>query len=222
MESRSVCPLSQIEPCINRGESWVRFINQKGLSDIVEIGVWKGEFAALLLSECKSINRYFMVDPWAHLSDWNKPFNISNSEFELVREEAMLNTSFAKDKVVELRNTTQQASKFLEDDSLDFAYIDGDHTLRGITLDLNVIYPKVKQGGYIGGDDLCTTPWQHNRDFEPTLVFPYVVFFAESMGVPVFALGQDQFLIIKDSTLGFRFTDLTGNYGCLELRSTLK
>lgn len=32
------------------------------------------------------------------------------------------------------------------DGSLDFAYIDGDHTLRGITLDLLKTYSKVKEG----------------------------------------------------------------------------
>lgn len=100
----------------------------------------------------------------------------------------------------------------IPDGSLDFAYIDGDHTLRGITLDLSLILPKIKEGGFIGGDDFTCTPWQHSTDYEPTLVFPFAVFFAEANKYPIAALGRNQYLIHKDTTGGFRFIDPLSNY----------
>ena len=110
----------------------------------------------------------------------------------------------------------------LADDALDFAYIDGDHTLRGIALDLMSVYPKVKEGGVIAGDDFTVTPWQHKAEFEPTLIFPYAVIFAEAMNVPIFALGSNQFAIVKRSVVGFKFVDLTnGHYSDLSLNSLL-
>jgi hypothetical protein len=102
---------------------------------------------------------------------------------------------------------------------LDFAYIDGDHTLRGITIDLIRVYPKVRLNGWIGGDDFSRTVWQHHTRFEPTLVFPFALYFAEAVGARIYALPSSQFLIQKANRHPFAFVDLTGCYGDTSLRS---
>jgi hypothetical protein len=48
-----------------------------------------------------------------------------------------------------LRGRTRELINQIPDDSLDFAYIDGDHTLRGITIDLVRLLPKMREGGVI-------------------------------------------------------------------------
>jgi len=106
----------------------------------------------------------------------------------------------------------------IPDQSLDFAYIDGDHTLRGITLDLIQLLPKIKDGGLIGGDDFVNKPWQHGSAYEPTLVCPFAVYFAEAMRLPFVALPHKQFLIQKAADASFSFVDLTGTYSDLSLK----
>ena len=49
--------------------------------------------------------------------------------------------------------TSEQASNLFADNSLDFVYIDGNHKYEYVLQDLNLWYPKVKQGGYLMGDD---------------------------------------------------------------------
>jgi hypothetical protein len=105
----------------------------------------------------------------------------------------------------------------IPDGSLDFAYIDGDHTLRGITIDLIRLLPKVKEGGIIGGDDFVNTPWQHDTRFEPTLVCPFAVYFAEAVSLPIMAMPHKQFMIRKSREASFSFVDLTGAYSDLSL-----
>lgn len=39
------------------------------------------------------------------------------------------------------------------DESVDFVYIDGDHSEQGIIKDLNAWYPKIKSTGWLGGHD---------------------------------------------------------------------
>lgn len=102
---------------------------------------------------------------------------------------------------------------------LDFAYIDGDHTLKGIAIDLVRVFPKVKVGGYIGGDDFTPTMWQHKTQFEPTLVFPFAVYFAEAVGATIYALPHSQFCLHKSGQSNFNFVDLMGQYKDLGLRS---
>jgi len=45
---------------------------------MVEIGVYQGEFGRTVLATCENIRRYYMLDPWRHLEDWNKPANVDN------------------------------------------------------------------------------------------------------------------------------------------------
>jgi len=156
-----------------------------------------------------------MIDPWAHLPDWNKPFNVDDQTFEEVSAEALLKTDFAARLRIVLRGRTSVVIDEIPDQSLDFAYIDGDHTLRGITLDLIQVLPKIKDGGLIGGDDFINKPWQHRAAYEPTLVCPFAVYFAEAMRLPFVALPHKQFLIQKAADTAFSFVDLAGTYSDL-------
>lgn len=163
-----------------------------------------------------------MVDPWRHLEDWDKPSNKSD-ERHTIRYEEMLNcTDFAKDKRVILRGTTAEVIDEIEDESIDFMYIDGDHTLRGITIDLQLLWPKLKVGGWIGCDDFCSDIWQHSLEYEPTFIFPYVEYFAEATGSSLFGLPYNQCLFQKNpkgST--YHMHDFVGAYSDATVRNQL-
>jgi len=185
---------------------------------MVEIGVYRGDFAAALLERCAGITKYYMIDPWKHLDNWNKPANQDDTIFEGFFEETKTKTDFAAPRRVILRGKTSDVVDEITDGELDFAYIDGDHTLRGITIDLMRIYPKVKSGGFIGGDDFTTSVWEHKTSFEPTLVFPYAVYFAEAVGATIYSLPYSQFCLQKMETAEFSFVDLARKYGHVGLQ----
>jgi len=201
----------------SRLELWPQILSRANVRSMAEVGVWKGEFAESILGKCDFLSRYYLIDPWAHLPDWNKPFNVDSAKFDDIYAEAMHRTAFAAGKTVVLRGQTKDVVDQIPDDSLDLAYIDGDHTLRGITIDLITLCPKIREGGFIGGDDFVNTPWQHDARFEPTLVCPFCVYFAEAMRWPIIALPHCQFLMQKTSGSRFSFTDLTGRYADLSL-----
>jgi hypothetical protein len=184
---------------------------------MLEVGVWKGDYAKEILEQCEFIKKYYMIDPWANLPDWNKPFNVSPEVFDEVYEEAMRRTDFASSKRVVLRGRTKEVIAAIPDNSLDFAYIDGDHTLRGITIDLIKVLPKVREGGLIGGDDFIDAPWQHDLRYEPTLVCPFSIYFAEAMDLPIVALPFNQYVLQKRSDSSFAFIDTTGKYSDISL-----
>ncbi len=205
----------------SRLDLWRSFIVAAQVHVVAEIGVYRGRFAASLLEVCPGIDRYYMIDPWRHLDDWNKPANKDDDAFQRFYAEALEKTAPWSARRVVLRGTTTEVIDQVPEGALDFAYIDGDHTLRGITIDLLTVYSKVRVGGWIGGDDFARSIWQHDESYEPTLVFPYAVHFAEAMGVRIYALPHRQFLIHKRSDLGFAFVDLTGKYGSVDIKSQL-
>src|SRR5262245_16465861 len=201
----------------SRIDLWNEILRAANVQAMLEVGVWKGEYAQQILEQCAFIKQYYMIDPWANLPDWNKPFNVSTKVFDEIYEEAMKRTEFASTKRIVLRGTTKGVIDNIPDNSLDLAYIDGDHTLRGITIDLNKVIPKIREGGLIGGDDFTTTPWQHGVRYEPTLVCPFAVYFSEAMDLPIAALPFNQFLIQKRSNASFSFIDATGVYTDISL-----
>ena len=212
-----------VKQCIEKSDSrfdlWIRLTQSVNVKKMAEVGVYRGDFAFKILQGCDSIEKYYMIDPWRHLDDWNKPANKSDHKFEKFLSETKEKTNFASEKRVVLRGKTTEVIESLPDNELDFAYIDGDHTLKGITIDLICLFSKIRVGGWIGGDDFSKTVWQHSPNFEPTLVFPFAVYFAEAVGANIYALPYSQFLIEKSEKKSFSFVDLTGDYNDVGLKS---
>lgn len=180
---------------MDRCAFWADFINANEVRSVTEIGVWRGEFAEQLLSRCPSIDRYYLVDPWRQLPDWNKPFNKDDAIFEEVLAEARRRLAPYSDKCVFLRGRTTE----VELPEVDFTYVDGDHTLRGISIDLIRAWPKTK---WLGGDDYGPI-WQHGDNFEPSMVNPFAAHFAEAVGASFKTFGA-QYLISRDSCFDYR------------------
>ena len=209
--------------CISRSQTrmefWSAFIQSAGVERMAEIGVYRGDFAAFVLQHCNSVKRYYMVDPWRHLSDWNKPANREDSVLNQFLQETTAKTNFAATRRVILRGKTTEVIDQIADGKLDFAYIDADHTLKGIAIDLIRVYPKLRVGGFLGGDDFTKSVWEHKTTFEPTLVFPFAVYFAEAVGAAIYALPYSQFCLQKTTCGQFAFVDLTGQYADVSLQS---
>ena len=144
-----------------RLDLWASFVKTADVRRVAEIGVYGGKLSERLLNDCPGIESYYMVDPWRHLDEWNKPANRDDTAFEEIYAKAMSRTEAHAAKRVVLRGTVREVIDDLPDEGLDFAYLDGDHTLRGITIDLVSVFPKVRPGGWIGGDDFRPSIWQH-------------------------------------------------------------
>ncbi|CAN5442467.1 hypothetical protein BH10ACT10_BH10ACT10_19950 [soil metagenome] len=196
----------------DRLELWASFLTAFDVASMAEVGVYRGDFAARMLGEAPAIERYYMIDPWRHLDDWNKPANQPDDIFEQFHDETMAKTEAQAHKRVVLRGRTTEVVDQIPDADLELVYIDGDHTLRGITIDLARLFPKVKEGGFVAGDDFCRNIFQHKAGFEPTLVFPYAVYFAEAVGARIYALPHKQFVMQKVPTGEHAFVDLAGRY----------
>lgn len=207
-----------VDKSISRFDIWIRFLKSVNVKQMAELGVYRGFFAERILKGCDSIEKYYMIDPWRHLEKWNKPENKDDDSFDLFLAETKSKTDFAAEKRIIMRGKTTEVIEQIPDGELDFAYIDGDHTLKGISIDLIRIFPKIKNGGWIGGDDFVRTVWQHTSKFEPTLVFPFAVYFAEAVNARIYALPFDQFLMEKCDSAPFAYKDLTGYYGNTSLR----
>jgi hypothetical protein len=81
----------------------------------------------------------------------------SSQQWERIYQAARKSTAFASERVEILRMDSVEAANRVADRSLDFVFIDGDHSHEGCKRDIEAWAAKVKAGGWIGGHD-CGHP----------------------------------------------------------------
>jgi len=137
-----------------RKSGFDRFLTGKDLIG-VEVGVNEGDHA-LALMKMGNIKLLYLIDPYLVYEDYSKDTLSKNIDALVGAEEV------AKKKVINaglqhkakwIKKTSMDAVKDFEDNSLDFVYIDGNHTFKYVLEDMEGWLPKVKSEGWIGGHD---------------------------------------------------------------------
>lgn len=120
----------------------------------VEIGVYKGVFSENIIKNSK-LSILFSVDCWVHFENeiYNDVANGSQKEQNDRYIESVKRLSNYGLRSVCLRMKSIDASKLFSDNSLDFVYIDANHSFEGCKEDIKIWYPKVKKGGLFSGHD---------------------------------------------------------------------
>jgi len=122
-----------------------------------EVGVFTGALSTLLLR--KEDLTLYMVDSWkghdpdskyAETDFHGRLSQMEQDAYHLYTKDA---TSFAGERAKIIRKDSLEAAKDFEDGSLDFVFIDADHTYEGVKADIRAWLPKVKEGGWISGHD---------------------------------------------------------------------
>ena len=119
-----------------------------------ELGVWEGRFSETILEVCAPA-RLHLIDPWEYDPRFNNTgFGRKKNAERMPQMHEMVAEKFAgDDRVVLHRTTSQEALLEMEDATLDFVYIDGNHNEPFVGMDLALASKKVKPGGVIAGDD---------------------------------------------------------------------
>jgi hypothetical protein len=130
------------------------YLTQNGLNGFgVEVGVQKGIYSKILLQN-SCLQKLYLVDTWRKLkSDYKDIANVGPYGHLQAMMQTFLNVYDFNQRAVMLREESVEAADLFPDGSLDFVYLDGDHTEIGIKRDLNAWYPKVKKGGILSGHD---------------------------------------------------------------------
>lgn len=142
-----------LSPTNDRRENFFpMLIERLHLDTVVEVGVDKGQFSHCLLSK-SNLKKFYGIDPWINDfgSDYRPGFFDPNGENRM--KEAADRLAEFGDRVELVKNYSAIAAPYFPNDSLDFVYIDGDHSLEGIMFDLYHWFPKVREGGLMGFDD---------------------------------------------------------------------
>jgi hypothetical protein len=141
-------------PLVNRYITFPKLIHSLDLtSNCIEIGVARGIFSKCLLTNT-SIKKLNLIDPYENFSinEYTDAMNSLDMEYEL--SQCKENLSEFNSRIEFIRKRSSDAVGMFEDNSIDFCYIDGNHSYDATYDDIEKYYAKVKRGGILAGDDV--------------------------------------------------------------------
>lgn len=117
-----------------------------------EIGVAAGVNALEMLKGL-DIKKLFLIDPYLKFKGGPKDSQVMHTPGTKKRGFAETQMKPFKDKVEFIFDISANAADLIEEDSLDFVYIDGNHATEHVAEDITLYLPKVKKGGLVAGHD---------------------------------------------------------------------
>ena len=127
-----------------------------------EVGVFRGTSLCTFLQQCPSISKLYGIDNFKPYADCLKiPYDgtpaytvdIKQSEYNKLTAYHNIKYSGYQDKVIFLEKDSRDALQDIEDNSLDFIFLDTYMTIDQAREDVNTWYSKVKTGGLFAGHD---------------------------------------------------------------------
>ncbi len=122
----------------------------------VEVGVYRGALSRRLL--VRRDLHLMMVDKWgdhtrAYAASGDLLATHDETEWHNIREAADVHTRWADDRRTVVQSDSVAAAQDCPDASLDFVFIDADHSYEGAFADILAWVGKVRAGGLLGGHD---------------------------------------------------------------------
>ena len=135
-------PIGDIRPMMRKF-----FHNYQKKNDLigVEIGTQRGINAKNILQNF-DMKKLYLIDPYIKYEEYTE--DLIGDAYDTAKnnlQQYMSRIEFIYKKSEEAVNDVQ--------DNLDFVYIDGNHAYEYVKRDVELYYPKVITGGYIGGHD---------------------------------------------------------------------
>ena len=145
-------PNRGLRPLKDRGQMG-NLLEEYGLKTGAEVGVQKGGYSKIVLSQWKSCQSYKLIDAWEHQENYTDGANVDQESQDKLFEETKVHLKIYDNITEYFRMYSIEAAKKIEKPSLDFIYIDARHDYCGVTQDLEAYWPLLKPGGIMAGHD---------------------------------------------------------------------
>lgn len=140
-----------------RGDAILKRVGRQARG--VEVGVFRGVLSRYLLR--KGVQRLFMVDNWLPAEEQPDHYRetrdycagLSRDEAAANRAQALAVSSAYSERAVVIEMASVAASEKIGDRSMDFVFLDADHSYDGLMADIAAWSPKVRTGGWLCGHD---------------------------------------------------------------------
>jgi hypothetical protein len=172
------------DPTWNQGSlaSSAEFVGMvKTLGDNItaaEVGIAFGLNIMYMMDKCPNIKKYYAIDPHEAYQDWGPNVPYGNMEHDMMVKVGQkflenLDAYDKKDLIEFFKKTSDDAKDLIPDNSIDFMFIDANHSTESVRQDCHNYYSKMKKGGIFAGHDMDAISVQNG-----------VHQFVDEMGIP--------------------------------------
>ena len=128
------------------------FISKKKYKTLVEVGVWKGSSISYLASNNVS-SKVYAVDLFESSYRYKKGY-LKKEVSEIYKTyNTQLEKTKTRDIIIDIKDYSWDAATKFDDHSIDFVFIDADHSYESVRKDLHSWFKKVRPGGIFSGHD---------------------------------------------------------------------
>jgi len=185
-----------------------------GYKNGCEVGLEKGKNAQEMFEHIPDLHLYG-VDPYRQHAfcsyiETAMSRRWDNAYLQRVKEQAMGRLGHRNFTLLE--DFSEEASKQIEDNSLDFVYIDGDHSYDFVMMDVIIWGRKVRKGGIISGHDYY---YDNNKEGRRAKVTHAINDYTKVHGINFFITDEDHYVLRGDkypSWLWVKKEDIFPNY----------
>lgn len=126
-----------------------------------ELGLWDGRTYLWLLEECPALT-LIGVDAWIPQGGY-QGIDRDGNNWDHKKHERMVRDGAEEygERAIIIKNDTVKAADGIDDGTLDFVFIDADHSTLGVMGDIEAWRPKLKKTGVLMGHDI---DWQSVQD----------------------------------------------------------
>lgn len=124
------------------------------IAHFVEIGCWLGKSSACMAVEIINSGKkikFDCIDVW-DVGTWTSK-TVEGIAADDLYNKFIKNMQPVADKFTAIREDSAKAANLYDDNSLDFVFLDADHSYKSVKRDVTAWLPKVKPGGILAGDD---------------------------------------------------------------------
>jgi len=146
----------------------------------VEVGLWKGDFASMMLDENRRL-KWIAVDPYSEYGA--RPKN--QAWWDGICKKVVSKMDRFGDRFTLIRKSSKEGVKDLPN-NVDFVFVDGNHDYKFVCEDVSLFEKKIRPGGIMSGHDyffediykaVDEYAEEHNRDLQYSFDFdPYGIF----------------------------------------------
>jgi hypothetical protein len=135
-------------------EHWIAYLANKHKWTLgAELGIFRGQTFLHVLKSCPQLT-LIGVDLWEPQPDNKGPENYMEWPHQQNEKTVREGAAQFGDRAIIYKMLTSEAAKFVEDNSLDFVFVDADHGTDAVRNDILTWLPKIKDSGCILGHDI--------------------------------------------------------------------
>ena len=129
------------------------FVSEQPYTVFVEVGCWLGHSISYLAQRVrdKPNIKIYAIDLFDDSYDLRKHEHLEGIRYELFQKNLI--KANVNDIVIPIKSMSWDAAVNFADESIDFVFIDADHSYESVKKDIEAWLPKIRKNGIISGHD---------------------------------------------------------------------